>query len=274
MTIDIFTSAGEKSGTLDLPAELFEAPVNRTLIHQAILRQQSNARNAIAHAKNRGEVTGSSRKLYGQKHTGNARRGNIRSPLLRGGGKAFGPRNVANFEKDMPRSMRRAALAAILSYQAKKHAIMGLKSYPDTIKTKAVKDLLGKMKLADSRGVLFVLPERHDALWLSARNLVNVKTVLVSYLNPVDVAHARAIVFVGDSVERAMKLFGKKNERTQKRKMGDVTTEKQQPSDAAKPSAAAKTKKQPSGAATGKKKVGVKAAKKTAAKAKKSSPKA
>jgi large subunit ribosomal protein L4 len=220
MTIDVFTATGTKKGTLSLPAELFGSPVNRALIHQAILRQRSNARTGIAHAKNRSEVAGSTRKLFGQKHTGNARRGSIRSPLLRGGGKAFGPRNEANFVKDMPRSMRRAALVSCLSYQAKKGAIVGLESYPDTIKTKAFVDLLGKMSLKESRKVLLVLPEKHEALWLSCRNVPGAKAILVSYLNPLDIIDARKIVFVGDSVEKAMAIFGKRNERIQKLKMG------------------------------------------------------
>ncbi len=219
MKIDVYTATGQKKGTQDLPERLFGYQVNRTLIHQAILRQQGNARYAVAHAKNRSEVAGSTKKLYAQKHTGNARRGPSRSPLLRGGGKAFGPRNVTNFERDMPRAMRRAALRSCLSFQAKKGAIVGLESYPDTIKTKAVSEMITKMALKDARNVLFVLPEKHEALWLSCRNLPHVKAILVNYLNPVDVAHARAVVFVGDSIERAVVLFGGTSERTQKRKL-------------------------------------------------------
>lgn len=210
MTIDIFTSAGQKKGTMELPMELFGQPVNQGLIHQALVRQQSNRRAPIAHAKNRHEVAGSTRKIIQQKHTGNARRGSIRSPLLRGGGKAFGPRNEANFMKDMPRSMRRAALYSSLSYQAKQGTIVGLESYPDTIKTKTLVELLGKMDMKEMRKILLVIPAKHHALHMSCRNLRSVKTVLVGYINPEDIVGARKIVFVGDSIEKAVEMFTKK----------------------------------------------------------------
>ena len=243
MKIDVFSATGTKNGTMDLPAELFGAPVNRALIHQAIVRQRSNARAPIAHAKSRGEVAGSSKKLYGQKHTGRARRGSIRSPLLRGGGKAFGPRNVRNFEKDMPRAMRRLALFACLSYQAKNGSIVGLESYPETVKTKNFTELLGKMKIADARKVLLVLPAQHMALWKSSRNVPGVKTILASYLNPLDVIDARKIVFVGDAIAKAQETFGKKAERTQKRgaetKVKAETSE-EKPKKPKKPTAAKK----------------------------------
>lgn len=219
MTIDVFTAAGQKKGTMELPPELFGSHINQGLIHQALVMQQSNRRSGIAHAKNRHEVAGSTRKLYAQKHTGRARRGSIRSPLLRGGGKAFGPRKEANFDKSMPKAMRRSALFSCLSFQAKKGSILGLESYPATIKTKALAELLQKLPVDAGRKVLFVIPEKHEALFLSCRNLHNVKTILVSYLNPEDIVASRSIVFVGDAVEKAMQLFGTKGTREQKAKM-------------------------------------------------------
>ena len=226
MTIKLFTATGEQKGTLELPEVLFGQTINKGLIHQAIVRQQSNRRSGIAHAKNRHEVAGSTRKLYAQKHTGRARRGSIRSPLLRGGGKAFGPRKEANFVKDMPRSMRRAALAACLSYQAKNDVIMSLESYPETVKTKTFAALLGKMKLAESRRILFVLPERHHSLWLSSRNIPAVKTVIVPYLNPEDIIHSRSIVFVGDAIEKAVALFGTRQSKVKAQENAQQETEK------------------------------------------------
>ncbi len=207
MTIDVYSSTGDKKSSMALPEVLFAAAVNHGLMHQALMRQQSNRRHPIAHAKNRHEVAGSTRKLYGQKHTGQARRGSIRSPLLRGGGKAFGPRSDQNFQKDMPRTMRRAALASCLSLQAENKAILGLESYGSDIKTKTFVNLLKKLPVELGRRILIVLPEKHDALAFSARNVPNVKTLLVSYLNPEDILRAKSIVFVGDSVEKAVAIF-------------------------------------------------------------------
>ncbi len=211
MTIDVYSATGVKSGTLELPKDLFEAPVNHGLIHQAVVLQQSNERSPIAHAKSRGEVQGSTRKLYAQKHTGRARRGSARSPLLRGGGKAFGPRKDRNFRKDMPKSMRHAALCSSLTLRAKGGAIIGLEGYPNTIKTKEAATLLGKLPVELGRRILLVLPERHEALFLSTRNIPGIKTITASYLNPVDVMGARFIVFIGNAVEKAQAIFGKKD---------------------------------------------------------------
>ncbi len=209
MKIDVYSATGTKKSTLELPAELFEARINMDLMHQAVLMQQSNRRNAIAHVKNRGEVRGSTRKVYDQKHTGRARRGPVRSPLLRGGGKAFGPRSDANFTKNMPKNMRHAALVSCLSKQAKNGAIFGLESYPETVKTKAFHGLLQKLPVQIGRRILFVLPVKHDALHMSSRNVPRVKVITAAYLNPEDILLARSIVFVGDAVEKAAEIFGK-----------------------------------------------------------------
>jgi large subunit ribosomal protein L4 len=208
MKIDVFSSAGTKTGSMDLPSALFEAPVRQGLMHLALLRQQGNRRRAIAHVKHRGEVAGSTRKLFQQKGTGNARRGSIRSPLLRGGGKAFGPRSNANFHRDMPRKMRRAALASCLSLKAKEGAIVGLESYPDTVKTKEFKNLLEKMKLSIGRRIVIVTSKKHRGVELSARNIPRVKTLLASYLNPEDLLNATHVVFMVDAIKATEETFG------------------------------------------------------------------
>lgn len=207
MKADVYTATGTKKGTVDLPAALFEAPINEGLMHQAVVRQQSNRRHAIAHVKSRGEVRGSTRKLFAQKGTGRARRGSVRSPILKGGGKAFGPRNVANFTKDMPRTMRRAALKSCLSLQAKQERILGLEGYPEEIKTKKLMELLTKMPVEIGRKILVVLPEEHLQLQLSARNIPNVKTIRAAYLNPQDVLNAHSIIFFVDALKKAEEVF-------------------------------------------------------------------
>ncbi len=210
MKIDVFSMTGTKKGTWDLPEELFETVINEGLIHQFVTLQQSNRRIAIAHVKSRGEVQGSTHKLYAQKHTGRARRGSVRSPLLRGGGKAFGPRNTNNFTKDMPRAMRHAALRAALSLMAKRQAIFGLEGYPEQIKTKDAVALLKKLPVELGRRIVFVMPSPNKALTLSTRNIPNVSTLLAAYLNPESVVSARSIVFLEGSLEKAQEVFGKK----------------------------------------------------------------
>ncbi len=208
MQISVYTAKGTKSGSLELPAGLFEATINKGLMHLALVRQQSNRRIAIAHVKHRGEVVGSTKKIYKQKHTGQARRGPIRSPLMKGGGKAFGPRNDANFTKDMPKKMRRAALFSCLSFRAQQEGVLlGLENYPDEVKTKTFISLFEKLPVTHGRKIIFVVPEKHRAFELSARNVPGVKVLSVQYLNPEDLLGATNIVFFTDAVKKAEEIF-------------------------------------------------------------------
>lgn len=216
MKIDVYTSSGAKKGSVELPAALFEVAVNEGLVHQAVVLQQSNRRRAIAHAKSRAEVVGSTKKAYQQKGTGRARRGPIRSPLLRGGGKAFGPKSNRNFSKDMPKNMRRNALLSSLSLQAKNGAIVGLESYPDTVKTKDAAACLAKITVASGKRVLIVTPGKHRGISLSTRNIPGVRAITAAYLNPEDVLAARHIVFFVDAIAEAEKLFGARKDRTER----------------------------------------------------------
>ncbi|MDA1209046.1 MAG: 50S ribosomal protein L4 [bacterium] len=227
MTIDVYTATGTKKGTAELPASLFKATVNEDLMHQALVRQQSNRRHSIAHVKGRGEVRGSTKKLYAQKGTGRARRGSVRSPVLRGGGKAFGPRNNSNFTKDMPKAMRRAALKSCLTLQANSGAILALESYPDTIKTKDMNVLLSKLPVELGRKIVIVTSKGHTSLALSARNIPGVKTISAAYLNPEDILGAHRMIFLVDAIKTAEEVFT--SEGTKEAKGTKVETRNPQP---------------------------------------------
>lgn len=242
MKVDLYSATGDKKGSLELPAVMFEAPINRGLMHLALVRQHSNARRAVAHAKSRGEVRGSTRKLFQQKGTGNARRGSVRSPLLKGGGKAFGPKSRANYVKDMPQKMRRAALFSCLSLRAKDGIIVGLESYPDEVKTKTFASLCKKMALPVGRKIIVVHPGEHRGLSLSARNVKGMKTLPAAYLNPRDILEAYKIVFLADAVEAAEKVFALSDETRAKRHETDSSPKARvsKPAHAKKPKATKK----------------------------------
>lgn len=226
MKIDVYSATGTKKGTADLPASVFEAPVNEGLMHQAVMRQQGNRRDAIAYAKSRGEVRGSTRKLFSQKGTGRARRGSVRAPVLRGGGKAFGPKGNANFSKDMPKKMRHAALRSCLSLQAKNGIILGLEGYPNEVKTKQLATLLGKMPVDMGRSILLVMPEGHIELQLSARNIPGVKTVQAAYLSPEDVLNAHHMVLMVDALQKIEEMWGGQVTKSQSQKVAESKEEK------------------------------------------------
>ncbi len=243
MKIDVYTASGAKKGSMELPAALFEAAVNQGLMHQAVVLQQSNRRKSIAHAKSRAEVIGSTKKAYQQKGTGRARRGPIRSPLLRGGGKAFGPKSERNFSKDMPKNMRRGALLSSLTVQAKNGAILGLESYPDTVKTKDAASCLSKMSIVSGKRVLIVTPSKHRGMALSTRNIPGVRAITAAYLNPEDILAARHIIFFVDAIAEAEKIFGSKKDRTERaaRETSVVASEKPKKAKVTKKKASSKT---------------------------------
>jgi large subunit ribosomal protein L4 len=110
----------------------------------------------------------------------------------------------------MPKAMRHAALRACLSLKAKEQAIVGLESYPETVKTKDAASLLKKISLELGRRILIVVPATHRSLMLSIRNIPNVKTLVASYLNPEDVIAARHLVFMDGAIEKAQEVFGKR----------------------------------------------------------------
>src|SRR3989344_2153812 len=213
MTIDVYTSTGAKKGTMELPPQLFDAPINTVLMHEALVRQQSNRRKPIAHVKTRSEVTASTRKLYQQKGTGRARRGSASANLLKGGAKAFGPRNERNFVKAMPRQMRRNALFSCLTASAKAGRIIGLETYDSDHKTKSLVSLLIKLPVSPGRKIVFIMPSHMEALERGARNVPGVKTILAQYLNPEDVLGAHTLIFLVEALKAAEDIFSIKNKK-------------------------------------------------------------
>lgn len=206
MKIDLYTQAGEKNGTLDLPKEMFEIPFNRDLVHQALIRQSANERVNLAHTKTRAEVRGGGRKPYKQKGTGNARQGSIRSPQWRKGGVVFGPRNDRNFSKDMPKKQRRLALFSALSEKARSNELLGLEEYKaDAPKTKDFVALIKKLPI--KRNVLVVLSEKNAVIEKSAANLKNVKIITAGYVNIRDLRDYRNVLILKDAVAKMQETF-------------------------------------------------------------------
>ncbi len=206
MKVDLYKQSGEKNGSLDLPKEIFEIPLNEDLIHQALLRQLANKRVAIAHTKTRGEVRGGGRKPFRQKGTGNARQGSTRSPNLRGGGVVFGPRNNRNFEKDMPKKQRRKALFSALSEKARNNEVIGLEAYESKeIKSKDFAAMLKNLKI--DRNALIVIPEKNEVIQKSSSNLANAKTILANYINIHDLQKYKKVIILKESVSKMEEVF-------------------------------------------------------------------
>src|SRR5512133_1427947 len=123
MEVDVLNMEGKKVRTVELPAAIFEAPINVDLMHQAYLRQMANARLGTHETKTRGEVSGGGRKPWAQRGTGRARQGTSRAPHWKGGGRVHTP-HQRSYVQDMPRQMRRAALRSALTVKANESGIV------------------------------------------------------------------------------------------------------------------------------------------------------
>mgnify|MGYP002623991633 CR=1 FL=1 len=181
MKVSVFNMAGKEVNSVDLPASIFEAKINRDLMHQALVRQMANARLGTHKAQGRSEVNRTGAKAYRQKGTGNARHGSKRAPIFVGGGVAHGPL-PRKYIKQMPRKMRRAALRSALSVKAENEAIVLVDELSlDAPKTRDMKAFV--QALAVDGSALVLLPERNDNVEKSTRNLSDVKTLRANYLN-------------------------------------------------------------------------------------------
>ena len=200
MEVPIRNMAGEEIGQMQLEETVFAAPINRGLMHQALVRQLANARTGTHKTKSRSEVRGGGRKPWRQKGTGRARHGSIRSPIWVGGGTAFGPA-PRKYTQKMPKKMRRAALRSALSVKAGADEIVVLEALTmDAPKTKVFKQTLADLGL-DSGSVLVVLPERDLAVEKSISNLPQAKSLLSGNLNIQDLLSHDRVLLAQASVE-------------------------------------------------------------------------
>ena len=205
MKAPIYLQNGTQKGELALPDSLFASKINPVLVHSALVRQHANARISPAHTLRRGEVTRSTVKILRQKGSGNARKGDRGSPILRGGGVAWGPRNDKNYSKAMPKKARRLALASLLSSKAKDSKILVLESFAlDAPKTKEFEQLRAKLPEAKS---LLVVHNRNEMLVKSAKNLKFVKPLLVNLLNPHDLTKFDQIIFEKSALDEIENIF-------------------------------------------------------------------
>ena len=206
MQAPLYNLAGEVVGNIDISDSVFGVPLNEDLVHQAVLRQLANARQGNASTKTRGEVNGSTRKLYKQKGTGNARAGGRKSPTRKGGGSVFGP-HPHSYRQAMPKKMQQLALRCALSAKMNDGELRILESFKlDEVKTRVMAAVLDALKV--EKTVLVVTSESNDNVIKSARNLPGVKTMPASILNVVDVLNYRTLLMEVAAVRKAEQIWG------------------------------------------------------------------
>ncbi len=184
MKADVYNMQGEKVRSVELPAEIFEAPIYVDLMHQALVRQFANARLGTHQTKGRSDVAGGGRKPFRQKGTGRARQGSTRAPHWRGGGGVHTP-HPHKYTQAMPRQMRRAAIRSALSAKASESGIVLLENMvlPEP-KTRLMAQSLNK--LVGEKSVLILIPEKnaeYEMVMRSTNNLPDAKILLAGYVN-------------------------------------------------------------------------------------------
>ncbi len=204
--VAVYSMAGEIVKHIDIADSVFAVPANEAVVYQALIRQLANAHQGTASTKTRSEVSGSSRKLFRQKHTGRARAGSIRSPLRRGGGVAFGPK-PRSYRQAMPKGIRRLALRCVLSAKAGDRELMVLDELRfDEPKTKEMVKTL--VALGVNNSALIATSKPGENLVKSARNLPRVKTVPARLLNVVDITSHKMLLMTEAAVRQVEQLWG------------------------------------------------------------------
>jgi large subunit ribosomal protein L4 len=213
MQTDVLNIQGEKAGSIDLDDTVWGIEPHVSVMHQAVVRQQANARLGTHDTKTRSEVRGGGRKPWRQKGTGRARQGSIRSPQWKGGGVVFGP-HPRKYTQGMPRQMRRLAIRSALSAKVRDErltVVSGLDAIEP--KTKAMKTTLAGFP--ESRSTLVIMHEKVEAIERAAANLENVKTTVATMLSVRDLLKYERVLVTEEAVgviEGLWALTGKKRE--------------------------------------------------------------
>jgi large subunit ribosomal protein L4 len=213
MQIDVVNTQGEVVGTTELDETVWGIEPHMSVMHQALVRQQANARLGTSDTKTRGEVSGGGRKPWRQKGTGRARQGSTRSPQWVGGGVVFGP-HQRKYTKAMPRQMRRLAIRSVLSAKAQDDRLTVIRGLGDVEgRTKAMKSVIEA--LPQSRSVLIVMPETVESIVRGAGNLPDTKTIIASMLNVRDVLKFDRLVVTEEAIEVIESLWALPEEKRQ-----------------------------------------------------------
>jgi len=204
----VYNQQGKEAGEISLPKEIFDVKLNNDLVHQITTSKMSNKRQNIAHAKSRGEVRGGGKKPWRQKGTGRARHGSNRSPLWRGGGITFGPRNDRNFKKIVPKKMNRKALFMALSSKIKDKELIAMNELKmDSPKTKELSMIIRAILQARTGKVLIVTESLNKNIAVAVKNIPDTKAIVVNELNVLDLLNFRYLIISEEAIKKIKNIF-------------------------------------------------------------------
>jgi large subunit ribosomal protein L4 len=205
-TTTLYSRTGEDIGEVELPEELFSAPVNVAVLHQVVTAQMAGRHLGTHDTKRRGEVSGGGKKPYRQKGTGRARQGSIRSPQFEGGGVVFGP-HPRSYAQRLPRQMKRLALCGALTSKLDDGAIRIVDAFGlEGPKTRDMVAILAALGRSEGR-VLIVAPGTDATLLLSARNLPRVEVIRADSLNVIAVMNADTVLIEQSALSRMEEVY-------------------------------------------------------------------
>ncbi|MDR2130048.1 MAG: 50S ribosomal protein L4 [Odoribacteraceae bacterium] len=212
MELSVLNIAGQETGRkVELNDTIFGIQPNEHAIYLDVKQYLANKRQGTHKAKQRNEVSGSTKKLKKQKGTGGARAGSIKNPLFRGGGRVFGP-VPRDYSFKLNKKLKRLARRSALSLKASTNAVTVVEDFTfETPKTKRILQIIKDLNVS-SRNLVFVMNGNNDNVYLSVRNLQDVSVMRVSDLATYDIMRARHLVFVESSVEGLNEMFNLKNE--------------------------------------------------------------
>jgi len=207
MELKVYNIKGEDTGRkVNLKKTIFGIEPNDHAIYLDVKQFRANNRQGTHKTKERAEVKGSTRKIKKQKGTGSARAGDIKNPLFRGGGRAFGPR-PKDYNFKLNKKLKKLARKSALTYKAKAKELFVVEDFSfDQPKTKEYLAFENNLKIADKKSIL-ILSEANKNLYLSSRNLQGSKTITVSELTTYDILDAKALVFAESSFDVLEKIF-------------------------------------------------------------------
>jgi large subunit ribosomal protein L4 len=204
--VPVYNVAGEEIRKIKISDAVFGVPFNEAVVHQVMVGMQANFRQGTAATKTRGEVVGSTKKLYRQKGTGNARAGSKKSPTRRGGGAAFGPQ-PRDYRQATPKKLRRMALRCVLSSKAGEGELKIIDAFDfEEPKTKQMLDVLDALNIESSALIVTQKPEEN--VILSARNIPEIMTMPASVLNIIDIMSHKTLLMTEAAVHTAEELWG------------------------------------------------------------------